>query len=90
MKLQKVIKSVEEIEIDLPFYFQHYLGSCSIYGRVEETRQIMITESNTGYEIEILYNNPDDYTGYLEPEYKSNREEFNKVICDLKSFVIDL
>ncbi len=96
MKLQVKTEVIEEVEVEVPFYFRHDLDREVIYGWVTEGRCLMIHEEagsrkyNIRYEIELERNHPNYYTCYLKPEYSSSKEEFFSALKRAQDWVTSL
>lgn len=88
LKFEK--KVVEEVEVELPFYFIHDLDTCIVYGRVDETGCIQVTKNKNGFEVECEKTTPNHWTCYLKPGYSSNKGEFNEALFKAYAFINDL
>lgn len=91
MKIQIVreIKEVVEIEVDLPYYYKHDLGSDNgdvvIYGRIDEKRHSVINESifwddSVSYELESSAHSSIKRSGlssYFAEKFNSTEDEYN-------------
>ena len=88
----KTVRTVEELEIEFPYYYKHDLrsddGESVIYGKIEEGKHSSIHEvysfggnftSNFEIEIEDISKNYSSLSNYFEEEFKSTKQEFESV-----------
>ena len=88
VKLKVEKKVIEEVEVELPFYFVHDVDTfCIIYGRVDKTGCTQVTENKNGFEVERDKSNPDRWTCYLKPEYSSNKDQFEEALNEAREFM---
>lgn len=98
VEITKTVKKIEEIDIELPYYYKHDLESeysdSVIYGKIElnSSSSIQETEDRYGekcYEIkkeEYSYIKNSGLASYFNEEYKSNKKEFEDVKLRCLSF----
>ena len=81
---------VEEVEVDLPFYYVHDLDNTVIYGKVEEDHALALQKSNNG--VEYSWEFEKDIRGaqyhmcYYTKGYLSTKEEFEEALAEAKAF----
>lgn len=87
IEITKHITQSELIEVELPYYYKHYLrsdyGGSTIYGKIEEQLCTSIHE-NIKYEIEKYEIEKEEYksikdsgvSSYFNEIYISNKQEF--------------
>ena len=102
VEIEKNIKQVVTIEIELPYYYKHVLstgdrygdGMSVVYGKIEDTKCSTIQETSRNnvdtYEIEIeryLSIKTSGVSSYFSDCYKSNKDEYDGVKDSCKKFL---
>ena len=99
IKVEKYTRNVEEIEVDLPYYFEDRDSADDdqrekTFGKVDKSRTITITARkaysfyvNDEYNLCVRDCNASEYAKYLNGDFQSTKEEFNhaidEMICEL-------
>jgi hypothetical protein len=102
VEIEKNIKQVVTIDIELPYYYKHVLstgdrfgdGMSVVYGKIEDTKCSTIQETSRNdvdtYEIEIeryLSIKTSGLSSYFSDYYKSNKDEYDGVKESCKNFL---
>jgi hypothetical protein len=90
MKLKVQKQVTEEVEVELPFYYVHYLDRSTIYGRVGEDHCLTVHENDSdfGFEIEKEWVHPNTYTCYLK--HLSDKDTFDSALERAQKWVASL
>lgn len=90
MKLKVQKRVTEEVEVELPFYYVHYLDNSTIYGRVSTDRCLTVHEKDSGrcFEIEEEHEHPNRSSCYLE--YRCGRDTFDLALERAQGWVASL
>lgn len=89
---QRVLEEIE-IEIEFPFYFKHDLhseyGKSIIYGKKINEKTEYTIHVSKNYDGRITYEiEKDDFSNsYFEDEYKSTKEEYEKIKSNALEFL---
>lgn len=73
----------EEFEVSIPYYFADYDNDGELHGVITEqgVTTIRVSKEENESTVEIAHSsNPNEYAGYIRPQYTSNREKFEKAI----------
>lgn len=87
-KIKVRVEVEQEIDIEFPYYYVHYLDSCSIYGKIDEvfTYTIDITDNYSEFELAKEYTDLESLQSYLSPEHKSSKETWDDALADFNEF----
>jgi hypothetical protein len=90
MKLKVQKQGTEEVEVELPFYYAHYLDHSTSYGRVSEDRYLTVHENDEdlGFEIEERIEHPNMSTCYLK--HLSDKDTFDSALERAQKWVASL
>ena len=90
-KIKVRVEIEQEIDIEFPYYYVHYLDSCTSYGKIEEdiTRTIDIRDDYSQFELECEKTCLESLQSYLSPEHKSSVEQWNTAMYEFSEFYRD-
>lgn len=77
----------EEVEVELPFYYTHYLDRSTVYGRVNELGCVNVERNEDGFVIECEHDKPSRWSCYLKPGHKGNKGKFDKVLAEAQECI---
>ena len=87
-KIKVNVHDEQEIDIEFPYYYVHYLDSCTIYGKIEEdfAYTIDITDNYSEFELSKEYTDLESLQSYLGHEHKSSKETWDSVLACFNEF----
>lgn len=87
-KIKVSVQVEQEIDIEFPYYYVHYLDTCTIYGKIDEvfTYTIDISDNYSQFELSKEYTVLESLQSYLSPEHKSSKEIWDEALSYFNEF----
>ena len=87
LKITKTKRTIEEIEVNLPYYYIHHLGDEVIYGIIDSEITTTICESDNEKKYTIEQEKWLGDGSYFTDFHKSNKETYNKALERVRNFI---